>query len=45
MEVHKNPFKPIISQSIARYVKLLLAMAGIDITIFMTHSVRSIYLN
>ena len=35
------PFKPINSQSIARYVKLFLAMEGIDITVFTTHFVRS----
>ena len=35
------PFRPINSQSIARYIKLFLAMAGTDITVFTTHTVRS----
>ena len=35
------PFTPINSQSIARYIKPFLAMAGIHITVFTTHSVRS----
>ena len=35
------PFKPINPQTIARYIKLFLAMAGIGITVFNTHSVRS----
>ena len=34
-------FKPINSQSIVRYVKFFLAMAGVDITIFTTHSIDS----
>ena len=35
------PFTPINLQSIARYIKPFLAMAGIHITVFTTHSVRS----
>ena len=34
-------FELINSQLIARYTKLFFAMAGIDITIFTTHSVHS----
>lgn len=35
------PFKAINSQSIARYIILFLAMAGIDIAVFTTHSAHS----
>ena len=35
------PFKPINSQSVARYIKLFLTMAGIDIIVFTAHSIRS----
>ena len=35
------PFKPMNSQSIARYIKLFLAVAEIDITVFTTNSVCS----
>ena len=35
------PSKPINSQSIARYIRLFLAMVGTDITVFTIHSVRS----
>ena len=35
------PSKTINSQWIARYIKLFLATAGIEITVFTTHSVRS----
>ena len=35
------PFKPVNSQSIAICIKLFLAITGIDITVFTTHSVRS----
>ena len=38
---YAHPFKPINSQSVAKYIKRFLAMAGIDITVFTTHSVRS----
>ena len=35
------PFKPINSQSITSYIKLFLAMVGIDITVFTIHSIHS----
>ena len=35
------PFKPINSQSIARHIKLFLGMAGINTTVFTTHSIHS----
>ena len=35
------PFKPINSQSIARYIKFFLAMTGIEKTVFISNSVRS----
>ena len=37
--LYADTFKPIYAQSIARYIKLFLAMAGIDITVFTTHSI------
>ena len=39
--LYADTFKPIYAQSIARYIKLFLAMAGIDITVFTTHSICS----
>ena len=36
------PFKPISSQSIARYIKIFLAMSRIGITVSTTHFVRSV---
>ncbi len=37
----KKPFKAVKSATLARYVKEFLGMAGIDITVFTTHSTRS----
>ena len=35
------PNKPVKSATLARYTKELLGMAGVDITVFTTHSTRS----
>jgi len=35
------PHKPVTSSTIARYIKLFIEMAGIDVTVFSAHSTRS----
>ena len=35
------PHRPVKSATLARYVKEMLAMAGVDVTVFTTHSTRA----
>jgi hypothetical protein len=37
---HIRPFKPVSSSTLARWIKCLLSLAGIDTTIFSAHSLR-----